>query len=184
MRNILLSLIITILICPFCAQADSLTKEIRNYKGDGKIQDISFRHPVSLWLWKISGYEITFSEFDLNKGISKKYKLIGLPTVVREPYVYFKIVGIEIKEHQDIGAFSMRIEDSDENLITEFRNIEAKDMIWSSSGGSPCFEIYDLNKSTFEVEKNKEYTLLIEFMPSCEAISGKGSIYIKCGGYI
>ena len=149
---------------------------IPNHKGDGKFENTSRRHGP----FAVPGYSIRFPQMDLSQGHLACYKFAALPTIGVDCMLYF---AIEPRDEQfplsGKGTIWLELVDSSGAILVELKG-KPSEFIWS--GHRNRHLLYQFRRSSFEPDRNQQYTLKVSYEtdPSLEGL--RGYAYLECGG--
>lgn len=186
MRNSIISLAGFIFFFTSVVVAEpDLSTEIKNYSGDGKIEDISRR--VNFF-FKTKGYHILFPKFDLTKNYQATFTIKNLPSF-GSPGIYLLIVdnkyweGDQIKELTTFVEFELL--GKSEKISVQLRK-QLKDLRWSTQSPLRGFKygygLYDLDHLYFERLPDEVYKLRVSYEANEKLAGALGYFYIKSGG--
>jgi hypothetical protein len=184
MKKTIIGLSLVIFFMTGCNTKQNFESEISKYSGDGEIKNISFENAP------ITGYSITFDEFDLNQDFSKEYTLKGLSTKENNPMVY-----LAVKDDQDYwrddeklknleSRIDFKLSKSNGDEVMAF-NSYLRDMFWAGFGLGHKLHSSRKNDSDakFTAEEGETYTLKVNYFSDEKMEGFKGFIYISSGGY-
>lgn len=185
-KMLIFSIIIIILIVVgvFWFRNRNLEKAVIEYKGDGKIKDISWNFAGFL---PVLGYSIDFPDFDLSKSYNTIYSLGNLPKYLHKVGIYLLIKDArskwpdERKKSLEDGHIIIKIKNNKGKPIKEVNQL-LKNMRWSDERGG--LGAYDSVNSFFNPADTTNYTIEVKYWPDNGLEGLKGSIYIRAGGSI
>jgi hypothetical protein len=125
-----------------------LQEQVKNYKGEGRIQYIE-----GFGIVGAPGVSIDFSTFPLKDNFSNTYQITGIPKL-QAYYVCFKTQKIKLTDLSPEGILSYRI--SRNGKIMSESTSKIKKMVHASGGGEEelYFEIDEKGSSYFDVTNN------------------------------
>jgi hypothetical protein len=154
---------------------------IRPHQGDGVFQDLSWRAGI----FPITGYSISFPEFDLANEYQASFRFSGVPNIRKKCGVYLAIRDPKGYWDEDErikqlkATMQLELLDSRGATVLKVRG-KLKDFIWY--GSRDIHGLYRLKESFFSPETAEEYTLKIAYRPDPKLASFKGFGYLLCGG--
>ena len=153
-----------------------MARKAKRYSGDGEIRVCSNL--------LAQGYSITFPSFPADQPYSAAYKLAGIPSVGRDPYVYLSFHSDAPPSASDTAkphvtaVIHFTLEDSSGRQLRSLELPLAK-AIWRHS--QDVFGVYDLEKSNFHFEPSASYVLRVSYTPGSTPPPAK-EVYFEIDG--
>ena len=153
-----------------------MASKAKRYSGDGEIRVCSNL--------LAQGYSITFPSFPADQPFSAVYKLAGVPSVSRDPYVYLSFhsdappSASDTVKPQVTAVMHLTLEDSSGRQLRSLELPLAK-AIWRHS--QDVFGVYDLEKSSFHFEPSASYVLRVSYTPGSTPPPAK-EVYFEIDG--
>jgi hypothetical protein len=162
-----------------------LPTEIKNYSGDGQIEDISW---TTAFFFKVQGYAISFPEFDLAKDYQAIFTIENLPSF-GSPGIYLSIADNKNWRDDEIEKLDTFVEfellNSRGEQILKL-NKKLSELRWSTGpfrkGYKEGYGLYDFNHLHFKHLPNETYTLRVRYNANQSLMGAVGYFYIRSGG--
>ena len=160
-----------------------LSEQIKQYHGDGVIEDISLRFII----FPTRGYSLILPKFDLSSTQNNSYTLSNLPVLDTETTLFFVIEdpssSLQAKENISEGAVEIILSNSKHEQIIAIEQ-SLTDFRWSSpKGGIQGWALYDdRRRSSFNPVEGESYSLSINYKPDPKLAHLKGFILLRAGG--
>ena len=158
------------------------TSGVRDYTGDGTIQDTSQRGGF----FPTRSYMVTLPSFPLNRPYEHTFRLDGLPTIEGKPTEIAFFVPNSFSQAHTPNAHSsveFSVTTADSRRVTSVSSTLGA-LIWSSpphpihySGNA----LYQLDTSFFQPVAGERYRLHVTYSPAPGADSGEGYFYLWSG---
>lgn len=157
-------------------------RNLRPHSGDGTFRDTSWRSGL---LW-ISGYTITFPEFNLNTEYETTFALANLSNIRRDAGIYLCVDNAGRKWNDTTisqleANFQFQLADSTGGIVAQL-DVPLKSLVWSTHSDT-VDALYQLDKSFFRPDPQQRYTLHVHYTPDSKFGEAKGFIHMRCGGH-
>jgi hypothetical protein len=191
-RRTILFLLVLVLISVLGAYLCSILImwPITAHVGDGQFRDISWRYPWVTVGTPVTGYSITFEQFDLSKSYTASYTLEKVPDIGKDVYLYLCVADPRHTLRADVTRQRLKakihfdVADEHGNSVCHVDKPLAK-MYWADpEGGADCYGLYSLPESVFVSRKGAQYRLHIRYSPDPQISGFRGFVFIRCGGSI
>ena len=158
------------------------TSGIRDYVGDGTIQDTSQRGGF----FSSRCYMVTLPSFPLNRPYERTFRLDGLPTIEGKPteiafFVPKNFPQIHTPNARSTIEFSLTTAEG-KQVTSVNSNLGA--LIWSSPAHPLSYSgyaLYQLDRSFFQPVAGERYRLHVTYSPASGADTGEGYFYLWSG---
>jgi hypothetical protein len=158
------------------------TSGIRDYTGDGTIQDTSQRGSF----FPTRSYMVSLPSFPLNRPYEHTFRLDGLPTIEGKPTQVAFFVPNSFSQARTPNARStveLSITTADSKQVTSVSSTLGA-LIWSSPAHplhSSGHAVYQLDTWFFQPVAGERYRLHVRYSPASGADSGDGYFYLRSG---
>ena len=158
------------------------TSGIRDYTGDGTIQDTSQRGGF----FSTRSYMVTLPSFPLNKPYEHSFRLDGLPTIEGKPTEIAFFVPNSFSQTRTSNARSTitySLSTAEGRRLTSVSSTLGA-LIWSSPAQPIHYSghaLYQLDKSFFQPAAGERYHLHVSYSPAPDTDSGEGYFYLWSG---
>lgn len=179
-RILVISLTWLLCSCAPHGRGTYFTSGIRNYTGDGTIQDTSQRSGIL----QTRGYLVALPHFPLNRSYEHTFQLDGLPTIESKQIEIVFLVPETFSQTRTANAHStveFTLSTSDDKRVTNL-NSTLRALIWSSPVHDHSgYALYHLDRSFFQPVSGERYRLHVRYSPAPGADSGDGYFYLWSG---
>lgn len=158
------------------------TSGIRDYIGDGTIQDTSQRSGF----FSTRSYMVIFPSFPLNRPYEHTFRLDGLPTIKGKPTeIAFFVPNTFSQVHTPNADSTVKfsVTTADGRRVTSVGS-KLGALIWSSPAYPIHYSgnaIYQLDTSFFHPIAGERYRLHVTYSPAPGADSSEGFFYLRTG---
>ncbi len=181
-RILVISIALLLSSCSPRGRGTFFTSGIRDYTGDGTIQDTSQRGGF----FSTRCYMVRLPPFPLDRPYEHTFRLDGLPTIEGKPTEIAFFVPKKFSQTHAPNARStieFSLVTADGKQITSL-NSTLGALIWSSPANPINYDghaLYKIDKSFFQPVAGERYRLRVTYSPELGAGSGEGYFYLWSG---
>jgi hypothetical protein len=181
-RTLIISLAWSLSSCVPHGRGTYFTSGIRDYTGDGTIQDTSERDGFL----QSRSYLVTLQHFPLNKPYEQTFRLGGLPTMEGKMSEIALFVPTTFSESNPVNArctLEFSLSTADGKGLTNLKS-KLGALTWSSPPSAIHYighAIYHREQSFFQPIPGQRYILHVKYSPVLGADGGEGYIYLWTG---